>query len=332
MMVLAMAAGTTAAAAEAPSGFEAIEDDRPLRTPLVLPEWFQQAPFDLATRLEAARSENRGLLLYFGQADCPYCKAHIEASWGSDEQARYTRARFDVVAVDVQGHEPVQDLTGNSLTESALARKLGVMLTPTFVFVDHTGSPVLRLEGYQDTKRFRRALDYVNQGRHRDQSFRRYFRRHQHMHLAAFEETPGEANKRALDALLLDRSKFEAEKPLLVIFESVGCADCERFATGPLKDRKIARMIERVETARVDIESAAPVLTPDGELLTARGWAERLGVFHTPTLMFFDRRGRELLRVESPVSYYRLNDLLEFVLSGAYQRADFQLWRREQGR
>lgn len=323
-----------ATAAPTPADPSALEDDRPLPTGVDLPDWIDQAPFDLAERLAQAKAGGKkGLLLYFSQPDCPYCKAHLEHNWGEAALAKRTRARFDVVAVDVQGQQPLTDFNGRRLTESALAETLNVILTPSFVFIDTQGEPALRLEGYHDRRRFRDALDYVSAGRHRKQSFREYVRRGEGLHLAAFEESaPGEVDKIALDAHLLDRSEFPAQKPLLVFFESAQCGGCERLAQGPLQDGKIARMIERVETAYIDAESAAPVLTPDGRLLTARGWAARLGLFHTPTLMFFDNHGREILRVESEVSYYRLNDVLEYVISGAHRDASFQVWRREQGR
>ena len=312
-----------------------LADDRPLQKAVELPEWIEPAPFDLSARLDQARSTGKkGLLLYVGQSDCPYCKAHLERNWGRPKLAEQTRANFDVLAIDVQGQQPLIDFEGRQLTESVLAQTLNVVLTPSFVFIDQTGKPALRLEGYHDHARFRKALDYVAKGHYRKHSFREYVRRGSDLQLAAFEAstTLDQVGKLALDAQLLDRSEVPAKKPLLVFFEGAECGDCERLADGPLEDGKIARMIERVETAHIDMESAAPVLTPDGRLLTARAWAKRLGLFHAPTLMFFDVHGREILRVESPVSYYRLNDVLEYVLSDAYPSANFQVWRREHGR
>jgi hypothetical protein len=36
--------------------------------------------------------------------------------------------------------------------------------------------------------------------------------------------------------------------------------------------------------------------------------------------MFFDERGREIIRVDSVVGFYRLRNVLEYVLSGAWRR------------
>jgi thioredoxin-related protein len=72
-----------------------------------------------------------------------------------------------------------------------------------------------------------------------------------------------------------------------------------------------------------------PVITPRGQRTTARKWADQLGLFYSPTIIFFDERGREILRVDSVVQFYRLRSVLEYVISGAYHRyPTFQQWRR----
>jgi thioredoxin-related protein len=62
--------------------------------------------------------------------------------------------------------------------------------------------------------------------------------------------------------------------------------------------------------------------------LTARQWAEQLGIFYTPTLIFFDDHGHEIMRVDSVVQFYRLRNVLNYILSGAYREyPNFQRWR-----
>jgi thioredoxin-related protein len=70
------------------------------------------------------------------------------------------------------------------------------------------------------------------------------------------------------------------------------------------------------------------VVTPSGERLTARQWGEQLGLFYTPTLIFFDNDGSEIMRVDSVVQFYRLRNVLDYILSGAYHEyPTFQRWR-----
>jgi hypothetical protein len=44
----------------------------------------------------------------------------------------------------------------------------------------------------------------------------------------------------------LDRSRFPASKPLLVIFEKPGCTDCAEFHSVVLADKKIRKILKRL--------------------------------------------------------------------------------------
>jgi thioredoxin-related protein len=74
--------------------------------------------------------------------------------------------------------------------------------------------------------------------------------------------------------------------------------------------------------------SDTPVMTPSGEHTTARDWAEELGLFYAPSLLFFDEQGEEIIRVASVVGFYRLSSVLDYINTGAYKDGtDFQTWR-----
>ena len=71
-----------------------------------------------------------------------------------------------------------------------------------------------------------------------------------------------------------------------------------------------------------------PVITPIGEKFTAKQWAEDLQIFYTPTLVFFDEEGKEVLRADSVVRLYRLRGILDFIHKKGYLDAPtFQRWR-----
>ena len=76
-----------------------------------------------------------------------------------------------------------------------------------------------------------------------------------------------------------------------------------------------------------------PVLTPDGRRLTPCRWAERLQLFYTPTLVFFDVNGQEIFRIDSVVQFFRLAGVLRYVAEKAYQdHPVFQHWKFSRGR
>ncbi|MGB5652124.1 MAG: thioredoxin, partial [Sedimenticolaceae bacterium] len=61
-----------------------------------------------------------------------------------------------------------------------------------------------------------------------------------------------------------------------------------------------------------------PVIKPDGSPGTAREWAEELGIFYAPSIVFFDEHGKEIIRVDSVVRFFRLRNVLNYVLSRGY--------------
>ena len=54
----------------------------------------------------------KGLIIYFGQKFCPYCKAHINNNWGQKDIIKYTQDNFDVIAINVKGQRPVINTDG----------------------------------------------------------------------------------------------------------------------------------------------------------------------------------------------------------------------------
>mgnify|MGYP000308391485 CR=1 FL=1 len=61
-----------------------------------------------------------------------------------------------------------------------------------------------------------------------------------------------------------------------------------------------------------------PVVKPNGERTTARRWAEELGIFYAPSILFFDEHGEEIIRVDWVVRFFRLRNVLNYVMSKGY--------------
>ena len=67
-------------------------------------------------------------------------------------------------------------------------------------------------------------------------------------------------------------------------------------------------------------------------MATAQAWAKELGLFYTPSLLFFDEHGREIIRVDSVVQFYRLRNVLTYITSGGYRsEPSYQRWRVNSG-
>ena len=303
-------------------------DDAPLEEPLSFPDWFKLSFLDFREDVREVREAGKqGLVVYFGQKYCAYCKQLLERDLEAEDIQAYTREHFDVIGIDIHGDRTVTDMSGNELTESALAVRDKTNFTPSMIFYDAGGQEVLRLRGYYPPYRFRAALEYVADGHYKDEDFREYLARADVP--LVFE--PGDLNDEPVflpGPYMLDRSVMPGERPLVVFFEQGNCHACDVLHTGPMQDPAIMTRFEQLENIQLSFWSDTPVVTPSGERLTARQWGERLGLFYTPTLIFFDHDGKEIMRVDSVVQFYRLRNVLDYILSGGYREyPTFQRWR-----
>lgn len=310
--------------------FEAF-DDRPLPEPLGYPSWFKLSFLDLPEDLnEAVAAGKQGLLIYFGQKYCAYCKALLEVNFGKPDIVSYTRERFDVLGVDIHGDRTVVDIDGREINERQLAAELGIDFTPTVVVYNAAGEEALRLSGYYPPYKFRAALEYVSDGYYANETFRQYLARagipmafeEGSLNFAEFFMPPPHA---------LDRSVMRGHRHLLVIFEQPDCHACDVLHTGPFQDPEIRRRLYRMDVEQLSLWRKTPVITPGGDRTTAREWAATLNLFYAPTMIFFDEHGREVVRVDSVVQFYRLRNVLDYVLTRGYEKyPTFQQWRENQ--
>lgn len=324
-MVLWLVFGAVAAASD-----EILEpgfDDSPLEEPVKLPDWFKLSFLDLQEDMaDARRAGKRGLMLYFGQKFCPYCKVLVERDLAREDVQHYLQQHFDVVAVDTRGSRLATDFDGTVLPESEYAQRMEAELTPTLLFFADQGQVALRLTGYHPVYELRAALEYVADGHFRNQRFKDYLARAEptlrpegELNSAPFLSPPPHA---------LDRSRFPAQRPLLVMFEQPECHACDVLHVGPLQADANRALLRGFEVVQLDVNATTPVITPSGQGTTARAWADRLGLYYTPTLVLYDPAGREIMRVDSVVHFNRLGNLLRYVLEQGYLRFDsYQEWR-----
>jgi thioredoxin-related protein len=317
------------------SAAEFIEfDDRPLEQDLILPDWFKLSFLELQADLADAREAGKwGILLYFGRKDCPYCKVHLQKNWEDRGIVTYTRKHFDVIAIDVRGARQVTDYSGKVYkSEKEFAAKLRTNFTPSFLFVDVDGNAVLRLTGYHPPYQFRAALEFIADKHYLYEPLRAYIARGET--IAGLEESELNDNDVfSKPPYVLGRKKIPAKMPLAVLFEQPTCHACNVLHAGPLRNREIVDKLKQMEVVQLDRKSNTPLVTPDGRKLTAKQWAEELGLYYSPTILFFDEKGEEILRVDSVIRLYRLNGVLEYILSKAYLEYEtFQLWRHKNQR
>ena len=304
-------------------------DDQPLEEPLGFTDFFKLSFLDLQEDLQEAKAAGKaGIMVYFGQKYCAYCQKFLEHDLEDQGIQTYLLKHFHVIGLDIHGYRTVTDLNGGELLESQLAIREGTNFTPSVVFYDTDGREALRLRGYYPPYRFLAALEYVADRHYRQERFREYLARADVP--LVFE--PGDLIEEPFfmpGPYMLDRSRWPADRPLVVFFEQGNCHACDVLHSGPLSDPEIRDQISRLESVQLSFWETTPVVTPSGERTTVRDWGRDLGLFYTPTLIFFDERGREVIRVDSVVQFYRLRNVLEYIITGGYREHEtFQRWRQ----
>ena len=319
--------GTVTAETPETDGFFSF-DDQPLEEALEFPDWFKLSFLDLREDIRDAREAGKsGLIVYFGQKYCAYCKAFLEKDLALEDIRSYTRKNFDVIGIDIHGDRTVTDLSGKEMPESQLAVREKTNFTPSLVFYDRDGKQALRLRGYYPPYRFRAALEYVADGYYRKEPFRDYLARAD-VPLVFEPSDMIDEDFFIPGPYMLDRSRIPGERPLIVFFEQGNCHACEVLHGGPLKDAEIRERVKQFENVQLSFWADTPVVTPAGVRTTTRAWAEKLGLFYTPTLLVYDTDGQEIIRVDSVVQFYRLRNILDYILTGGYRDyPNFQRWR-----
>jgi len=306
-----------------------IFSDETLTQDVKLPEWFKLSFLDLKDDItEAEEANKKGLILYFGRKDCPYCKALIEKNWGRDDIRFYTQKHFDVVAIDTKGIKSVTDFDGFVYDEKQYSLKMKTNFTPSLLFYSLDEKKVLRLTGYQNPYRFMAALEYVADSHYEKISYSDYLDQAEE-----FLETNGNEvlnNEPYFDnpPHNLNRKYFASERPLVVFFEKKYCHACDILHAMPLQDERVKKSLQDMDVIQVEINSSDPIVTPAGKKMTVSQWAKELDLNYSPTIIFFDESGKEIIRIDSVVWVNRLGRVLDYISSKSYKKyPDFQNWK-----
>ena len=252
----------------------------------------------------------------------------VDLDISAREIVDFVREHYDIIPLDIWGSRTVTMFDGSEISESDLAAFEETNFTPSIIFFDEHGEIAYKMRGYYKPYRFRAMLKYIVENFYRDESFRDYLERADPPPRFSDEEL-NEHDQLVRGPVNLDRRAAPGSKPLAVLFEQQQCHACDQLHSAPLNNETTKQWLKGFELRQLDAWSNTPVVTPDGERLTAREWAARLGIHYMPTTVFFDEYGREILRVDSVVKLYRMRSLLSYILTDGYKNfKTFQHWRR----
>jgi thioredoxin-related protein len=132
----------------------------------------------------------------------------------------------------------------------------------------------------------------------------------------------------------LAEAKADGKKALMVMFEQEGCPGC-LYMKRNILNRKDVQDYYRANFANLslDIWSSVPVRDFANREQTEKAYAQAAKVKGTPTFVFYDLAGNEVVRIlgtiETPDEFLLL---AQFVASGAYKTRSFAQYKTDQPR
>lgn len=281
------------------------------------PRWFVETFLDFREDATQAARDGKRLMIYFGQDGCPYCKLLMQTTFTETRIADKAQRHFVPIALNLWGDREVTWVDGRKLSEKELGRVLGVQFTPTLLFMNEKAEVIVRLNGYQPPHRMDATLDYVAQRLETKRPYPEY------MDKAAREPARAALNDQPFFMKPPYRlQRTPASKPLLVLFERTDCASCDELHRDAFARPEVVRLVRSFDVARLQARDASAITAPDGRSTNVAGWAHALGVSYAPTLIFFDRGGTEVFRVDGYVRPFHLASALDYVASGAYLKEE----------
>ncbi len=280
------------------------------------PAWFKESFLDLREDVQEAGKQHKRVLLYFYQDGCPYCAKLLHDNFGQKAIADKTQKYFDTIALNMWGDREVTDLDGKQYTEKTFAEKKRVMFTPTLLFLNEKGGIALRVNGYYHPAKFDAALDYVHGKYESKISFNDYFAKRTPVKASGLLHPETFFLKPPYD---LSKLMGDDKKPLLVLFEQKVCQTCDELHDEIFKRQATLEQIRRFNVVRLDMWSKDSMITPQGKKTTPARWARDIKVQFAPSLVFFDNRGKEVIRIEAYLKAFHTQSVMDYVASGAYK-------------
>lgn len=146
--------------------------------------WFLSSFLDLKEDLAEAQAEGKRFVVLWEQKGCPYCRDMHLINFADPEINRYVRENFVVLQLNLWGDREVTDFDGETLREKEIARKWGVLFTPTMHFFIEEGElkdgkggrdqMAWVLPGYFQKGHFLGSFEYVKNRLYEKQHFQKF--------------------------------------------------------------------------------------------------------------------------------------------------------------
>lgn len=97
--------------------------------------WIEETFLDLREDLDSANANGQRLLILFEQRGCIYCNEMHENVFPREDIAAILDEDYFVIRLNLHGSLEVTDFDGEVMSERDIARRWGILFTPTLMFM-----------------------------------------------------------------------------------------------------------------------------------------------------------------------------------------------------
>ncbi len=283
--------------------------------PTEYPDWFKESFLDFKEDVAEATAAGKRVLVLFHQDGCPYCNAVVERNLAQKDIETLVRKKFDIIALNMWGDREIATIGGKTYTEKEFAEALKVQFTPTMLFFNESGKIILRLNGYLPPRRFKVALEYIANKQETKLSYQDYVARH-----LPKGKNKSSAKLHAEDFFVTGKIDLSQKhtKPFAIFIEQKDCPACDTLHQKILIDKEIRKTLKDFTVYQLDMWSDKELIDLSGKKTTARKFAKSLDVKYAPSILVFNKQGKEIIRSEAFFKTFHTHGILTYVSSGAY--------------
>jgi thioredoxin-related protein len=150
------------------------------------PNWLQVTFKNMHDDLADASAVNKRFFVIFEQRGCIYCKKMHENVFSDTLVLELLNNNFFAVQMNLFGDEEVTDFDGENLSEKEMAKKWGIVFTPTILFFPEENTSnssadkiaVLNMPGAFSKYTTINLLNFISEKRYeKDEHFQKYHAR-----------------------------------------------------------------------------------------------------------------------------------------------------------
>jgi thioredoxin-related protein len=279
-----------------------------------LPNYTYESFLDFPEDIQNLKNENKRFILFVHQKNCPYCARFSEKVLSQKSIKNKILKDFGLIEFNMFGDREVVGMDGETYSEKEYAKKLGLQFTPAILFFDENRTKILQLNGYIKKKKFLSALEYVAKKYENKETFNTYLMNKQNNKLNTdlIDESYINTNLKSL-------ARSVNKNQLAILFEIPQCDECEILHKNYLQEPMINSFLKKLDVAQINLSHNQVIVTPKKLISYSNDFAKSLDVSSAPTIVFFDKKGDEIIRIDSLYKMFHMQSIFDYVVSGAYK-------------